>query len=372
MPVPDQDQYAGLFEAMNDAAVGYGAWTDALADMQRLLDVRFASIDIVDKKSGTVRLLVTEPVPPDELALYNEHIWRVNPRYSLVPAAKVGEIVGDRHIDPELDAQAVEYYEWLRRAGGTRYFAGVKLYENDDYVALSSIHVPAERGPIDRATEALYAKLLPQLANALAVHQSLAERGNGHPLEADDAEPGRAYALLDREGRILECSKDFQAAVTRSGTLMLHSGRLGGTRPDDQARLGRLIGAATRPGPSVDPLLPVRIQSFEGRHGLLLRAVRLGRGRELFERLRPVAMLVLIDLDAPMAAAAEALRAVWGLTPREAELAVMIGHGCRLERAAARLGMSEGTARQHLKAIFRRMEIDHQAELAHLVTRIGS
>lgn len=100
--------------------------------------------------------------------------------------------------------------------------------------------------------------------------------------------------------------------------------------------------------------------------------MRLDRARELFNRLRPVAMLVLVDLDAPMAGVADELRAAWGLTAREAELAVLIGQGCRIERAAALLGMTEGTARQHLKAIFRRMEIDHQAQLAHLVTRVGS
>jgi DNA-binding CsgD family transcriptional regulator len=33
--------------------------------------------------------------------------------------------------------------------------------------------------------------------------------------------------------------------------------------------------------------------------------------------------------------------------------------------------MREGTARHHLKTIFRRMEIDRQAELVRLVTLVG-
>lgn len=370
MPAADQDRFERLVALMNDVAVGHGAWSDVLEGIRAFLNVSATAIDLVDRKTGEVRLLTSPPLDPGELVEYDEHISRVNPRYSLIPRVRVGEIVADRHMDPEIEAQGGEYYEWLEKVAGTRYFAAVKLHDRPDFLAMTSIHLPASRGWIDEATERLYARLLPDFANALAVERALANREDRLAVVEEARSPSRAYALLDRNGRILECSAEFEAMVRRSEQLTLREGRLGAIQPSDNARLARLIGAVTQR--SDQPLGSVRVQPPKMLRGMILRAVRLDRARELFERLRPVAMLVLIDLDAPVAGIAEELRLAWGLTPREADLAILIGQGCALERAAARLDMGEGTARWHLKTIFRKMGIGRQTELAHLVTRLGS
>ena len=55
-----------------------------------------------------------------------------------------------------------------------------------------------------------------------------------------------------------------------------------------------------------------------------------------------------------------ALRAGWGLTAREAELCQLLGEGLPLAAAAARMGVTEQTARTHLKNAFRRLEIERE------------
>lgn len=372
MPRNAQDQFACLVSTMSDVAAGQGQWADVLEPMQLLLGVKASSIEVFDKRTGEMRFLATGPIDPAEQRLYEERIHQVNPRYSLLPEAAIGEIKADRHLDPDIDVTAGEYYEWLTRAAGVRYFAGVKLFDTPDYLGLSSIHVPASRGPIDAATEDMYARLIPHLANALSVHQALAGRENGLEMIDNGAGgTGRAYALLDRDGRVLECSAEFERTVKRSGAVVLRDRRLAASHSPDQPALARLIGSATQRASSDEPLSPIRVHRARGGHGLLLRAIRLNRSRELFARLRPVAMLVLIDLDAPSDGVGDALRSAWGLTPRESELAVLLGEGCRLDRAAALLGMTEQTARTHLKAVFRRMGIDRQNDLVRIVTRLG-
>lgn len=370
MRAASHDQVTRLVASIDDVAVG-GDWTGVLHEMETVLDVCIASIEVIDKGAGTMRILSNDLIDPEAERLYEEHVHRVNPRFSLLPTTAVGEIRADRHIPPETDAAAGEYYEWLKRTG-CRYFAGHKLFDTKDFLALASIHVPEARGHVAAPTEELFTRLRPHLANALCVQQALAPIADGiEALDNGALASDRAYALLGGDGHILECSAEFESIVRRSGSISIKNRRLAAAGPD-RTRLTQLIDAAT--GADADPaaLAPVRIRHAEGRHGLLMRAVRLKRGRELFARLRPVAMLVLIDLDGRSADVSADLRSGWGLTPREAELAMLLGEGRRIDQAAASLGISEQTARHHLKAIFRRLEIDRQTDLVRLITRLGA
>jgi DNA-binding CsgD family transcriptional regulator len=367
----DHANYAALLATINDAAVGAVDWVEVARELDLHLNVGFATVELFDKKTGESHFVAAEQIDDAARRAYEEHIWQVNPRFVLVPSARVGEVVSDRMIPPEVDAAGGDYYQWLAPTG-CRYFAGVKLFETDDFLAVSSINVPRSWGLVDEERQRRFAAISSSLANALQVHQALAPRLDA--VEAlDEASLGseRVYALLARSGALLACSAAFEHAVAASRVLCLVRGRLQASRPTDQARLGQLLTRVLAGEPPVGAG-PLRIEIPGRRHGLLLRAVPLRRARELFARLRPAALLTLIDLDARSAGVAEQLRAGWGLTPREAELAMLIGEGQTLCDAAARLGITEQTARTHLKSIFRRMDVDRQSALVRLIGMIRS
>lgn len=57
-----------------------------------------------------------------------------------------------------------------------------------------------------------------------------------------------------------------------------------------------------------------------------------------------------------------------GLSPREREVLHLVARGLRVKDAATQLGVSPHTVRNHLKAIFRKLDVHSQAEL---VVRFG-
>lgn len=59
----------------------------------------------------------------------------------------------------------------------------------------------------------------------------------------------------------------------------------------------------------------------------------------------------------------------YGLTSQEARLALLIGGGATVRAAAERLGITVGTARQHLKRVFAKTDVGRQAELVLLLNR---
>ena len=79
------------------------------------------------------------------------------------------------------------------------------------------------------------------------------------------------------------------------------------------------------------------------------------------------AVVFLTDPDHAPETPAQLLRRVYGLTRKEAQLALALAGGANLADAAERLRIAKGTARRHLAAIFARTGIHRQAELVRLI-----
>ncbi len=85
---------------------------------------------------------------------------------------------------------------------------------------------------------------------------------------------------------------------------------------------------------------------------------------------RAAALLLITDLERPIQLRTELLGLVFGLTATEARLARNLMAGKSLREAAARLGISEGHARQRLKSIFVKTGTDRQGELIALLAKL--
>ena len=66
----------------------------------------------------------------------------------------------------------------------------------------------------------------------------------------------------------------------------------------------------------------------------------------------------------------ETVRAIFGLSPGEVRIAALVSQGMPVEAIAARLGLSSGTVRNHLKSIFAKTDVTRQVELSVLLSRL--
>lgn len=182
---------------------------------------------------------------------------------------------------------------------------------------------------------------------------------------------------LDRAGCVRSVNAAAEALV--AGYLNLRTGREPeAAEPADRDRLGRFL-AEYLPGRGVPR-----------RTSILLR--RKGGGRPLFVEALPLPgsasdgawtsnwmchganglILLVRDLLAPSTRAIEPLLQPLGLTTAEARVAALVGRGSSPREAAATLAVGESTVRTQLKAIYAKLGIRRQSELAVLVTRLDS
>lgn len=160
---------------------------------------------------------------------------------------------------------------------------------------------------------------------------------------------------LDGDATLLAASSQAGALLAAQGPLRLSDRRLRAARGPDDRHLAQTLRAAASLAP--DQCLPVRLGRERGRPDLVGLVRRCG------------CSLLLIchapDVPRPLDSA---LWSEWyGLTPRESALVAMLATGMAPQRAARQLGISEGTARTHLKSIFLKLGVSRLSELVWLL-----
>ncbi len=100
---------------------------------------------------------------------------------------------------------------------------------------------------------------------------------------------------------------------------------------------------------------------------LALHSIRLSCGTDL----GPHTMVVLIDLDQTPQPNPATLQKIFGLTPAEAKLTILLAQGETIAEIAGTNGVSMATARKHLACVFQKTRTHRQAELVALLARVS-
>ena len=174
--------------------------------------------------------------------------------------------------------------------------------------------------------------------------------------------------LLDRRGRIV--SMNARAASIRDRLFHIQSGQLSPRDTEMATAFGRMLQgvSAAAHAHEIAPDPAIRLRCADGSSFLARAAPLVGPAVDIFMRAR--ILLLLTPLQAAGFESVDRLRTVFGLTRAEARLAGCLAAGDDLASAAVRLGVSQGTLRGALKAIFRKTGAKRQAELVGLLTRI--
>lgn len=181
----------------------------------------------------------------------------------------------------------------------------------------------------------------------------------------------RPFALLNRPGKIIECSVGFENVIRSKGILDSRSGTLVASFPHHRMPLERFLRAALGEKRLIDPPMALRLSSPSAPRGIVLRSVPIAPANDVFDIFRPKALVTVADLDLPPSVVPNELVVLFDLTMREAEVAALIGRGQSTNQAAISLGVTEHTIRHHLKAIFGKLDICRQSELITLVSKLG-
>lgn len=343
------------------------AWHDALIQLGELAGASYLAVMTRDEVSGLIH--VVEPVSVSSRVIedYESQFKSLNPMNSMPVLMRDG----DQYLDwAELGHGFIRrsaYYQDFMRVHGLGHIMAYRVdsfgggpanylsihkqineaaFTADDAAGLSSVHAALSR------TFALRQKL-----------HGLQQRQAWHRAALDAL--SFPIMTLDPLGIVRQANRAAEAWLAAADCPLAARTNCSNHQAL-QGILRQAQGCAGEPA----CLASVRLSSDDSHTGTVCVALPVYEEHS-FSEARADAVLLMIWPSRPREPAREVLRQVFGLSAAEVVVAELMALGHTPQEIAVLRSRSEETIRSHIKAIFCKMHVNRQADLARLLSELG-
>ncbi len=374
----DEAQVNHLVGRIYEAALSPARWSGVLDELREALNGAAFQIYTIGSETRELLQQWDSGLPRQFTDEYRAYYSKLSERNDLLLRNPHLSVIYDRMFFDEAEMDRSEMYRW--RAGfDFRYFIGGQLLRTDSTLSMAALQRSKRQGHATQPEIEAFAAFRPHLGRALRIQGRLAaleQESSSIWSVIEDASFGIVVLTGDR--RIWRCNREAERIMAEGGEIDGQGGKLAARRPIDNAALQRLIAGAveTAHGRGRDGGVGGGVGGGGGSMALAKRAgprpyaVLVAPVPERVVPLSlaaPAVVVLLTDPDHAPETPAQLLRRVYGLTRKEAQLALALAAGATLADAAQGLRIAEGTARRHLAAIFARTGIHRQSELMRLI-----
>ena len=262
---------------------------------------------------------------------------------------------------------AIPFYQDFLIPAGARYASAVTLIDDSEMSVMLAVLRGVGKRPIEDSILRWLDGLRPHLAEAMAIYRHL---GESHLRSV------AAQAILDRLRHpvlLVDAAHTLRFAnaagrttLTSELAVRVIDEQLRGSDPSDDRALAKALDSLVVAAPHVDTpkRLFVRLRGTDRQHrfGASLSALRPAETGGAFGPL-PLAMLVLHDARLETACDPFVLQELFGLTPAEADVGVLLGQGATPEDIATRRGVAITTVRSQLRGLMEKTGTKRQSDL---------
>lgn len=291
------------------------------------------------------------------LEAYNDYYSLRNPWMKRAAVRPVGlGVVAEQMLDRS-DLLRTEYYwDFLRSIEGES-AVGVTVFR--DGVRSFNLSTLTDQADPDKnmAGARVLTTLAPHLQRAFHYYRSNSVSPASGQMTLLDA-AGIGLLLVGPSLTVLSANEQAEELLYKGQICRLSPiGRLSLRNPDADMSLRQMLTMGSR----VPRIFAYHEATNGGRAKVTLVRLNKDGHAEFFAGPTVAVLMDVIHLD--IGDVAKDLLARYGLTSAEARLAQALDGGASVKDAAVSFGISEGTARQQLKAVFRKIGVTRQAEL---------
>jgi DNA-binding CsgD family transcriptional regulator len=174
----------------------------------------------------------------------------------------------------------------------------------------------------------------------------------------------RAVLLLDNERRVLFANASARRMLAVGDAFRETDGRLELRTPARMKLLHAYLERQAADAPDPQRLL-LKLERSNGHPAYRMLVMKLDPGT--CQGSRACHLMSVFEPHAARAVEREVLVRLYNLTSAEAEIAEQLVSGLHVNDVAAALGSSPRTVRAHLRSIFRKCEVESQAQLLQLL-----
>lgn len=365
----DESELLSVIERFQLAALGEGAWLDAVGALARATGSRTGQMIGLGADAAVPFNWMTEmpPEASDHFVAVGGGDPRVNRRVGVgasVPELRVvadGDFAAYGRADdpPELTA-------WFDRFDVPHICLSPLLKQDGLLVGLAVLR-SGKDGHITARQRRVFAHLAPHVRAAVRTQLVLQAQGPAVVAGAMEALAMTAF-VCDARGRVLARTPSTEPLLGAGRHLRLRGGVLTACNETDGKALSAAVYAAGSPAGVGRPAGSVVLTDALAGDPLLIEVASLPTGRHAFGSGQAVLIIVGARRTAEGRTAALA-RALYGLTSAEAAVIGDLVAGLGPQAIADRRGTSVTTVRTHIRRIFEKAGVNSQIELVADVNR---
>lgn len=360
------EQWLAIADEFYDAAIDHARWHSALDKLARATGSRSGQLICVGNDSTVPLNVLTnvDPAAAEEFVACGGADPAINPRVKAgIEAPVLKSLAESDFLTPEEHATNRHYREFAH-PWDIPFICLTSLERRRDLVIGLSVMRSARQGHIGPEERAVFESLAPH-ARA-AVRMQIALEDNGIALVKGALEGlSLAAFVCSKDGRVQALTSQAEELVRGDRGLTLRNQSLRAVRDEeDRALSGAIARAArglSRPGAPAMQALIVRGASAASAP-LVLDVMPLP-SRSLELTCGPRVFVVVRGARGADTRRAALLHALYGFTPAETEIALLLAQGKTTEAIAREREVAVGTVRTQIKSLLPKLGVGRQVEL---------
>lgn len=296
---------------------------------------------------------------------------RLNPRVNAGMNAPTLKVLAESDfITPEEHKRHPHYQEFAVK-WGIPYSCLSTLERTDDLLIGLAVGRNASQGHITPKQKDIFASIAPHVRAAVRMQIALEGEGSALLVGALDAMSMPAF-VCDRTGAVRAMTPPAEQLLGEGRGLLLRLGQLGAINPGDDRMLNEAIRNALQGrGVGAPPVLQtVIIRKEASTTPVLVLDVIALPARQFELGFAPRVLLLVRGERGRDNRRATILRAAYGLTAAETEVAELLADGRTPDAIALSRGVSLATVRFQIKSTLAKVNVKRQVELAAIISRL--
>jgi DNA-binding CsgD family transcriptional regulator len=357
-----------LISEIYTALLGNGSWQTFADSLSRVLPNGKTTLFYHDVAARTGAFSLTSQYDPASVAAYSGYYAARNPWMAKAARRPLDVGVRAEQMLPRAELRRTEFYADYLRPQGLESAVGVTVFRDNGCNFMLSVVCGAAEDEEMAAAAALLGTLAPHLRQAFAYYRRTSAVASDHlAVEAASDALGVGIVSIGPDRRVRWANAAGREVLARGDPVGTNAwGAVRATHGAVREVIDQGLVTAVRGGAG-KTTIAVRSQDGSIAARVICVVPALTQAERLFAG--PTVVL-LIETAASGALPAEAaLRSTFDLTRSEARFACALADGASVTEAAARQGITYETARTHLKRIFAKMDVGHQAAMVAKVHR---
>lgn len=354
----ESDRLLDCIESLYRAAADATLWPAALERVNCFLEGPASMLYAVDTSTDAIPLWISVGFPDQMLVEYAEDWHKRDPRIRFNPRDQTPALQYDYIYANEAELHADPFYDWCSHFGLGGYI-GSRLHKEASIQVYFFNHRAPRREHFQGTDIDRYQRIAPHLASAIKLSLKLGEtRVRTESVYALLAALRSGVVMLNLSGKILYCNPATELILSRRDAFASDNGSLIALRPSDNQRLQIAITAGLRfaGGEITEKPHPLGLLRKGGEPRYVVTVKPVTSPKDVLSLYLPAVMLIIDDPAYAPRISAGTLPFVFGLTPREVEVATALVAGAGPGKIAQQLMIARATVDSHLRQIYRKTE----------------